>query len=42
MVPVEIIGKMTLNRNPENFFAETEQVAWTDFEYEDILSSCVA
>jgi len=21
---------------------ETEQVAWTDFEYEDILSSCVA
>ncbi|MFB9057507.1 catalase [Mariniflexile ostreae] len=28
MVPVEIIGKMTLNRNPENFFAETEQVAF--------------
>ncbi|MEX0719324.1 MAG: catalase, partial [Balneolaceae bacterium] len=27
-VPVEIIGKMTLNRNPENFFAETEQVAF--------------
>ena len=28
MVPVEIIGKMTLNKNPENFFAETEQVAF--------------
>jgi len=28
MVPVEIIGKMTLNRNPSNFFAETEQVAF--------------
>ncbi|QNO15522.1 catalase [Alkalicella caledoniensis] len=27
-VPVEIIGKMTLNRNTENFFAETEQVAF--------------
>ena len=28
MVPVKIIGKMTLNKNPENFFAETEQVAF--------------
>ncbi|MES2431585.1 MAG: catalase [Bacteroidota bacterium] len=28
MVPVTIVGKMTLNRNPENFFAETEQVAF--------------
>ena len=28
IVPVQIIGKMTLNRNPENFFAETEQVAF--------------
>lgn len=28
MVPVVRIGKMTLNRNPENFFAETEQVAF--------------
>ncbi len=27
-VPVRIIGKMTLNRNPDNFFAETEQVAF--------------
>jgi catalase len=28
MVPVQRIGKLTLNRNPENFFAETEQVAF--------------
>ncbi|MBW4515717.1 MAG: catalase [Timaviella obliquedivisa GSE-PSE-MK23-08B] len=27
-VPVRIIGKMVLNRNPDNFFAETEQVAF--------------
>ncbi|ABN93098.1 catalase HPII [Burkholderia pseudomallei] len=27
-VPVKLIGKMTLNRNPDNFFAETEQVAF--------------
>ena len=28
LVPVQIIGRMTLNKNPENFFAETEQVAF--------------
>ncbi|MCG5076061.1 catalase HPII [Paraburkholderia tagetis] len=27
-VPVKLIGKMTLNRNPDNFFAQTEQVAF--------------
>ncbi len=27
-VPVEIIGRMTLNRNVDNFFAETEQAAF--------------
>ncbi|MEX0660635.1 MAG: catalase [Balneolaceae bacterium] len=27
-VPVIKIGKMTLNKNPDNFFAETEQVAF--------------
>ncbi len=27
-VPVKIIGRMVLNRNPDNFFAETEQVAF--------------
>jgi catalase len=28
LVPVRLIGKMTLNRNPDNFFAETEQIAF--------------
>jgi catalase len=28
MVPVQRIGRMVLNRNPDNFFAETEQVAF--------------
>jgi catalase len=28
LVPVRVIGKLTLNRNPDNFFAETEQVAF--------------
>ncbi len=28
MVPVKIVGRMVLNRNPDNFFAETEQVAF--------------
>ncbi len=27
-VPVHPVGKMVLNRNPDNFFAETEQVAF--------------
>ncbi|MCK1994686.1 catalase [Peribacillus muralis] len=27
-VPVKIIGKMVLNQNPDNFFAETEQIAF--------------
>ncbi|WP_201615652.1 catalase [Psychrobacter urativorans] len=28
LVPVKIVGKMVLNRYPDNFFAETEQVAF--------------
>ena len=28
IVPLEVIGKLVLNRNPDNFFAETEQVAF--------------
>ena len=28
MVPVEAVGRMVLDRNPDNFFAETEQVAF--------------
>lgn len=28
LVPVRTLGKMVLNRNPDNFFAETEQAAF--------------
>ncbi|WP_027132753.1 catalase [Geminicoccus roseus] len=28
VVPLKMIGKMVLDRNPDNFFAETEQVAY--------------
>src|SRR4029079_2117930 len=28
LAPVQPIGMLTLNRNPDNFFAETEQVAF--------------
>ena len=28
LYPVKIVGRMVLNRNPDNFFAETEQVAF--------------
>ena len=28
LVPVQRVGKLTLNRNPDNFFAETEQIAF--------------
>ena len=28
MYPVEVVGRMVLDRNPDNFFAETEQVAF--------------
>ncbi len=28
LFPVRVIGRMVLNRNPDNFFAETEQVAF--------------
>jgi catalase len=28
LVPIQIIGRMVLDRNPENFFAEVEQVAF--------------
>lgn len=28
IIPVQRIGKLTLNRNPDNFFAETEQIAF--------------
>ncbi|MEX2531921.1 MAG: catalase [Gemmatimonadota bacterium] len=28
LVPIQPVGRMVLNRNPDNFFAETEQVAY--------------
>jgi catalase len=28
LIPVRPVGRLTLNRNPDNFFAETEQVAF--------------
>jgi catalase len=28
MVPLQVIGRLVLNRNPDNFFSETEQVAF--------------
>jgi catalase len=27
-MPIRVVGRMVLNRNPDNFFAETEQVAF--------------
>ena len=29
LVPVTPVGKLVLNRNPDNYFAETEQVAFS-------------
>lgn len=28
VIPIKIVGRMVLDRNPDNFFAETEQVAY--------------
>lgn len=28
LVPLQVLGRLVLNRNPDNFFAETEQVAF--------------
>jgi catalase len=28
LLPIQVVGRMVLNRNPDNFFAETEQVAF--------------
>lgn len=46
LVPVRPVGRMVLNRNPDNFFAETEQVAFgtqniipgIDFSNDPLLS----
>ena len=45
VVPVQRVGRLTLNRNPDNFFAETEQVAFhpghvvpgIDFSHDPLL-----
>jgi catalase len=45
LVPLTVIGRMTLNRSPDNFFAETEQVAFCpshilpgmDFSHDPLL-----
>ena len=29
VIPIRIVGRMVLDRNPDNFFAETEQVAYS-------------
>jgi putative intracellular protease/amidase len=39
LIPVNIIGKMTLNRNTDNFFAETEQVAFHVSQVIDALTA---
>ena len=46
LIPLQPIGKMVLNRNPDNFFAETEQVAFCtahivpglDFSHDPLLA----
>ena len=48
LVPVQKVGRMVLNRNPDNFFAETEQVAFCtahvvpgiDFSNDPLLAGC--
>jgi catalase len=45
LVPVQLVGKLVLNHNPDNFFAETEQVAFNpghlvpgiDFSHDPLL-----
>ncbi|WP_374562328.1 catalase [Ideonella sp.] len=46
LVPLQSVGRMVLNRNPDNFFAETEQVAFCvahvvpgiDFTHDPLLA----
>ncbi len=50
LIPVEIIGKLTLNKNVDNYFAETEQVAFSpgnvvpgiDFSNDPVLQGRLA
>ncbi len=49
LVPIIPVGRMVLNRNPDNFFAETEQVAFCtahvvpgiDFSNDPLLAGCI-
>ena len=49
LVPLQRIGKLTLNRNPDNYFAETEQVVFhsghlvpgIDFTNDPLLQGCL-
>lgn len=36
LVPVKPLGLLKLNRNPRNYFAETEQVMVSDTRIEDV------
>ncbi|KAK9659835.1 catalase A [Basidiobolus ranarum] len=36
--PLQEVGKMVLNRNPEDYFAETEQVAFSPSKFSPILT----
>src|SRR5690625_405872 len=50
LIPVELIGKLTLNKNVDNYFAETEQVAFSpgnvvpgiDFSNDPVLQGRLA
>lgn len=50
LIPVEFVGKLTLNRNVDNYFAETEQVAFSpgnvipgiDFSNDPVLQGRLA
>ncbi len=50
LVPIQWVGKLVLHRNPENFFAETEQVAFNpghlvpgiDFSHDPLLQGRLA
>lgn len=39
LVPITKLGKLTLNRNPTNYFAETEQVMVSRMLNNDICNS---
>jgi catalase len=40
IVPFTPLGKLTLNRNPLNYFSETEYVSMYELHVRHILTSC--